>query len=162
MFNSLEMTTLSQYGIGAHNPLKERRQAGERFERALLHGRARAFLGKLAGRDSHLQALGHAGTHAAQRPPRRAGVTSIPLAQIIGSEGRVGDFDRSFHPLNDHTRDRWISIAVARRNGDSLPPVELIQVGDSYYVRDGHHRISVARAEGQREIEANVVYALAA
>ncbi len=162
MFNSLEMTNLSQYGIGAHNSLEERRQAGERFERALLQGRARAFLGKLAGHDSHLQALGHAGARVAQQPPRRVGVTSIPLARIIGSEGRVGDFDRSFHPLNDHTRDRWINIAVARRNGDSLPPVELIQVGDSYYVRDGHHRISVARAEGQREIEANIVYALAA
>ncbi len=157
MFNSLEMTNLSQYGIGAHNPLEERRQAGERFERALLQGRARAFLGKLAGHDSHLQALGHTGARAAQQPPRRAGVTSIPLARIIGSEGRVGDFDRSFHPLNDHTRDRWINIAVARRNGDSLPPVELIQVGDSYYVRDGHHRISVARALGEAFIEAEIV-----
>jgi hypothetical protein len=50
----------------------------------------------------------------------------------------------------------WLSVAVARQRGKSLPPVKLIQVGDVYYVQDGHHRISVARALGQRDIEAEV------
>jgi hypothetical protein len=78
----------------------------------------------------------------------------------VGSEGRVDDFDSAFNPLTAHTRDRWIGIAVARRQGTVLPPVELIQVGDVYYVRDGHHRISVAKAEGQAEIEARILHAL--
>ena len=59
---------------------------------------------------------------------------------------RSGDFDRNFHPLETHTRSRWLSIAVARLNGQAMPAVELIKVGEVYAVRDGHHRISVARA----------------
>lgn len=88
------------------------------------------------------------------------GVVNIPLAKIVGSENRVSDFDNTFNPLNEHNRDRWINIALTRRNGASLPPVELIQVGEEYYVRDGHHRISVAKAANQTEIEARIAFVL--
>jgi hypothetical protein len=81
----------------------------------------------------------------------------VPIRQICGSENRCGDFDRNFHPLHDHNKGRWLRIAQARQQGKSLPPVELVQVGDGYYVRDGHHRISVARALGQKSIEARVI-----
>ena len=84
------------------------------------------------------------------------GVQSVPIDQIRGSEGRSADFDRDFCPLQDRTRGRWLGIARARQAGKSLPPVLLVQVGKVYYVRDGHHRISVARALGQRTIEAKV------
>ena len=80
----------------------------------------------------------------------------VPIAQILGSEGRCADFDRDFHPLHDHNRGRWLRIAAARRRGTPLPPVDLVQVGDLYFVQDGHHRISVARALGQTDIEARV------
>jgi hypothetical protein len=80
----------------------------------------------------------------------------VPIAQIVGSEGRCGDFDRGFNPLHDHNRGRWLRIAAARRRGTSLPPVDLVRVGDLYFVQDGHHRISVARALGQPDIEARV------
>jgi len=80
----------------------------------------------------------------------------VAIAQICGSEGRAADFDRDFNPLQDHTRDRWLGIAEAYQRGRYLPPVALIQVGDHYFVRDGHHRISVARALGQQAIEATV------
>jgi hypothetical protein len=80
----------------------------------------------------------------------------VPIAQIVGSEGRCGDFDRDFNPLHDHPRERWLRIAAARRRGAPLPPVDLVQVGDLYFVQDGHHRISVARALGQPDIEARV------
>ncbi|MBK7216901.1 MAG: hypothetical protein IPH95_07545 [Candidatus Promineofilum sp.] len=90
----------------------------------------------------------------------RAGVVNVPLSQIVGSEGRASDFDSDFHPLNDNTRDRWINIAAAIRRGASMPPVELIQAADGYYVRDGHHRISVARAAGQASIEGRIAYVL--
>ena len=79
---------------------------------------------------------------------------------IIGSEGRTNDSDRDFYPLQTHNRDRWIGIAAARRQGAILPPVELIQYGDGYYVRDGNHRVSVAKIAGQVEIEAQVLYKL--
>jgi hypothetical protein len=85
-----------------------------------------------------------------------AGIRCVPIRRIIGSEGRRGDFDRWFAPLKDELKDRWQSVAIARYHGAILPPVELIQIGDDYFVRDGHHRLSVAQALGQEDIEALV------
>jgi len=84
------------------------------------------------------------------------GLCEVPLSDIVGSEGRGDDFDRKFRPLRSHHKDRWLNIFGARATGASLPPVDLIQVGEHYFVRDGHHRISVARALGQVEIDALV------
>ncbi len=83
-------------------------------------------------------------------------VVTRNLRSIIGSEGRAADFDLGFHPLDESARDRWVSMAVAYLRHLPLPPVELIQVGDAYFVRDGHHRISVGRAFGQIAIDAEV------
>ena len=85
-----------------------------------------------------------------------AGLHTVPIEQIRGSEGRSNDFDRDFHPLQDHCMSRWLRIAKARDQDKVLPPVVLVQVGGVYFVRDGHHRISVARALGQLDIEAEV------
>jgi hypothetical protein len=85
-----------------------------------------------------------------------AGLHTVPMEQIRGSEGRSNDFDRSFRPLQDHCMSRWLRIAAAYDQDKVLPPVVLVRVGDVYFVRDGHHRISVARALGQLEIEAEV------
>ncbi len=87
---------------------------------------------------------------------RYAGLHTVPIEQIRGSEGRSNDFDRSFNPLQDHCKGRWLRVARARDQDKVLPPVVLIQVGDVYFVRDGHHRISVANALGQMDIEAEV------
>jgi hypothetical protein len=81
---------------------------------------------------------------------------AVPICQIRGSQGRCHDFDRNFYPLQDHLKSRWLRVAMAWQLGLALPPVELIQVGDVYFVRDGHHRISVAKALGQLEINAEV------
>lgn len=86
-----------------------------------------------------------------------AGIETVPLRQIRGSACRSHDFDSRFRPRRSHTRSRWLTIAVARRMGIILPAVELVRVGDVYFVQDGHHRISVARALGQACIEAEVV-----
>ena len=84
------------------------------------------------------------------------GTRTVSLSQIRGSEGRCKDFDCDFQPLQQHTRHRWIGIAAAQMMGTSMPPVELVQVGDIYFVRDGHHRISVGRALGQKHFEADI------
>ena len=84
------------------------------------------------------------------------GNRTVPISQIRGSEGRSAYFDRDFDPLHDRARGRWLNIATARQQGKELPPVSLVQVGKIYFVRDGHHRISGARALGQRDIEARV------
>lgn len=162
MFNTLEMTAISQFGAGRDNPLESRRKAGLAFERALRHGRMRTFWSRITGRGSDLRDLGQVSSATTPQPARVAGVVNIPLTKIVGSESRVRDFDDAFYPLRDHNRDRWIGIAVAHADGVSLPPVELIQVGEEYYVRDGHHRLSVARATHQAEIEARIAFALVA
>jgi hypothetical protein len=81
-----------------------------------------------------------------------AGAGTAPTREICGSEGRSGDL-ADFRP---RSRGRWMRIAIAQQTGGTMPPVELIQVGDAYFVRDGHHHISVARALGQREIDARI------
>lgn len=88
---------------------------------------------------------------------RYVGIQTVALRRIQGSEGRQGDFDADFHPLGWETAGRWMSIVRACYLGQALPPIELIRLGDTYYVRDGHHRVSVARALGQDEIDAQVI-----
>jgi hypothetical protein len=85
-----------------------------------------------------------------------AGLRMVPIHQIQGSAGRCHEFDARFRPLSLRSQGRWVSVAVARLDGVPLPPVDLLQVDDVYFVCDGHHRVSVARALGQKEIEATV------
>lgn len=86
-----------------------------------------------------------------------AGLKIVPIDRIRGSEGRTEDFDDAFYPLHDRLRSRWLSVASVRLAGESLPPVELIHTGGVYFVRDGHHRISVAKALGEVFIDAEVI-----
>jgi hypothetical protein len=85
------------------------------------------------------------------------GIKSVEISKIRGSEGRTKDFDISFRPLLKNQQSRWQSVADARLANIPLPPVELVQIGNTYFVRDGHHRISVARAMGEEFIEAVIV-----
>ena len=87
---------------------------------------------------------------------RYAGLQTVQIADIRGSEGRAKEFDDQFNPLTDQSRQRWQSVAGALDEGQPLPPVQLIQMGGVYYVRDGHHRVSVNHALGQEVIEAEV------
>jgi hypothetical protein len=82
---------------------------------------------------------------------------TIPVgAMSVGTVDRAADFDRGFRPTSPRLRARWERIAAAQRRGESLPPISLYKVGDLFFVRDGHHRVSVARALGDTTIEAHV------
>ncbi|MDE3088832.1 MAG: hypothetical protein KGJ80_05565 [Chloroflexota bacterium] len=86
------------------------------------------------------------------------GVQTIPIDKIVGSATlRYHDFDRAFLPTQTRTKSRWRNIDRAHYENVDLPPVQLYQVGEFYFVRDGHHRISVARERGQQFIEAEVI-----
>ncbi len=129
-------------------------QAARAFERAYSHGRRMELVSKLLKRTNQLRQLEsqpvasqHSTTH----------IVSIPIRQIKGTLGRSTDFDLRFNPLNETSRSRWVSILTAILRGSTLPPVELVQVGTSYYVRDGHHRISVAKYLGQEAIDARLM-----
>ncbi len=86
-----------------------------------------------------------------------AGYRTVSIQRIKGSEGRAGDFDCDFNPIHKRSMDRWVSVAEARSKDAALPAVELIQLDGDYFVRDGHHRISVARAFRQEYIDAKVI-----
>ena len=84
------------------------------------------------------------------------GYQMVTLDRIIGSEGRSHEFDRAFYPREKRIKDRWLRIDQAHYDDVNLPPVELIKVGQIYFVRDGNHRVSVARARGHQVIDAYV------
>ncbi|GAP09454.1 hypothetical protein BECAL_00598 [Bellilinea caldifistulae] len=84
------------------------------------------------------------------------GIRAVLIEQIHGTLGRSEDFDDQFNPLDDRSRDRWVASAMLRFQGQPLDAVKLIQVGDRYFVEDGHHRISVAHALGQAVVDAEV------
>ena len=86
-----------------------------------------------------------------------SGLTTVPLERVVGSEGRYRDFNRHFLPRKNHLRKRWMSIDEARYGDIILPPVRLYEMGGLYFVRDGNHRVSVARSAGQDYIDAEVV-----
>jgi hypothetical protein len=88
---------------------------------------------------------------------RDLGVQTIPLDSVVGTVDRTRrDFDRAFRPGSGQLRARWERIAEARRRGATLPPIDVYRVGEAHFVRDGHHRVSVAREQGDGVIEAHV------
>ncbi|MCP4718504.1 MAG: hypothetical protein GY860_03520 [Desulfobacteraceae bacterium] len=84
------------------------------------------------------------------------GLMSVPLDLIVGSQGRYRNFTRHFLPLDENLRNRWKQIETAVASGKDLPPVELYKVCNAYFVKDGHHRVSVAKAKKKISIEAKV------
>lgn len=84
------------------------------------------------------------------------GVQDIPLEAIVGSVGRYADFNRDFLPLRESDRARWAAVMAAAEGQTGLPPIEVYRIGDAYFVRDGNHRVSVARRLGARTIQAYV------
>jgi HSP20 family molecular chaperone IbpA len=87
---------------------------------------------------------------------RYLGVQTVPIDAIVGSVDRTREFDRSFRPTTNRARSRWQRIDEAQRRGASMPPIDVYKVGDLYFVKDGHHRVSVAAALGYDVIEAHV------
>jgi len=88
--------------------------------------------------------------------PVYRGIKTVPVEKIAGSLNRYQQFDRAFLPLEDQSADRWENIDRAFYKEINLPPVVLYKVGEVYFVVDGHHRLSVAREQGQKFIDADV------
>jgi nucleotide-binding universal stress UspA family protein len=86
----------------------------------------------------------------------RRELREIPIDSIIGSVGRYTDFTRSFLPQHDQDEDRWAKVHVAMTSDAGLPPIEVYQIGETFFVLDGHHRVSIARQMGAPSIEAYV------
>jgi hypothetical protein len=89
-----------------------------------------------------------------RRGERRLGLETIALDSIVGTVDRGREFDRSFRPTSGRVRPRWERIATAQRKGQAMPPIDVYRIGELHFVKDGHHRVSVARALGHDVIEA--------
>jgi len=127
------------------------------FTRAYARGQWRKAWSFLTGKSHSLLDLQSIKQNCEINAHETIGTQTVQIEHIRGSEGRVHDFDHDFNPLVNCTRDRWLGIASALRHGRHLPAVILVQVGDLFFVRDGHHRISVAKAYGETFIEARVI-----
>jgi len=87
---------------------------------------------------------------------RSLGLQTIPLDSVVGTVDSRRDFDRHFRPTSSRIRERWERLALAQRRGESIPPIDVYRIGDLHFVRDGHHRVSIALATGQKTIDAYV------
>jgi hypothetical protein len=115
-----------------------------------------ALLDIVRRRPSAMPSLADVRTCLTIRGQRSLGLRVVPVQQIVGSEGRYRDFDRRFLPRAAYLQHRWSNVAQAMAQGIDLPPVDLYKIGDIYFVRDGNHRVSVARQQEQVDIDAYV------
>ncbi len=85
------------------------------------------------------------------------GLKTVPVSRIVGSEGRYRDFNKHFLPKREELRGRWTRVDKAHLQDVTLPPIQLYEIGGVYFVRDGNHRVSVARSQGIEDIDAEVI-----
>jgi len=138
--------------------LAVRFQANEAFNRAHRRALWQAVLRLFTGREAlraRLLSFDAVRDKLRIRGQHYAGLQTIPLDKIVGSVGRYQDFDRAFLPAQAHIRERWRAV-YQEAQGKGLPPIEVYKIGDAYFVRDGHHRVSVLKELGAIEVEAYV------
>jgi len=126
------------------------------FSRARRQAVREQFLARLQGKSVDLLSYEEVRQKLRARGSHGLGLKEIPLDAIVGSVGRYTDFTRSFLPLVDKNQERWARIQTKFNGLQGLPPIEVYQIGDAYFVRDGNHRVSVARQMGATHIEAYV------
>jgi hypothetical protein len=130
----------------------------ETFNAARRRGFIQDVLADLSGRSEDLLSFADVRDQLRLSEPID-GVTleEIPLEKIVGSVGRYRDFNRAFLPRAHIDPQRWMRIDRLRRRHTDLPPIDVFKIGDCYFVRDGNHRVSVARARNDKIIRARVV-----
>jgi hypothetical protein len=138
-------------------------------ENEYMRARQRQALARLAGRlrrqpaeCSQLRSLREVTDELGWRGQGYQGLQTIRLDTITGSAGQRHDFDFRFRPTSNLMRSRWEQLALAQRRGAPIPPIEVYRVGDQHFVIDGHHRVSIAMATGQKTIDAYVTEVITA
>ena len=124
------------------------------------HARRRAFFGRVAARlrreCTRLVAFDEVKEEPLAHNRRGLGLRVVEVSKIVGSVGRHEAFDRAFMPTKASLAERWKRVDRAFHRGLDLPAVRLYKVGNTYFVEDGNHRVSVARYQGVETIEADV------
>lgn len=134
-----------------------RSQASEDFNRARNKARFDSIFNIISPEKKEL--LSYYDVKSMTKPQTQTykGMQVVKISQIIGSEGRYKDFNKAFQPKKEHLRQRWESIDRAHLGDVILPPISLFKIGNVYFVRDGNHRVSVAKMQGIHSIDAEVV-----
>jgi nucleotide-binding universal stress UspA family protein len=130
--------------------------AVEDFHRARLQAKLESVMARLTGRSTELLSYEEVRRKLRARERSSEHLEDIPLNAIVGSVGRYRDFSRSFLPKQESSRDRWARVEMAVTSMAGVPPIEVYRVGDAFFVRDGNHRVSVARRLGAKQIQAYV------
>ena len=132
-------------------------QAHSRFRDAHMQAILKDWRDRMSGQRSDLLSYDEVRqVLRAQEMGVRPSLQDVPLDKIVGSVGRYRDFNGAFLPRNEALEERWARVDAMREGMEGLPPVDLLKIGDVYFVRDGNHRVSVARAHGEKSIEAFV------
>lgn len=131
-------------------------EARERFRRSVTQAQIADLLGMITGAETSLYSYDEVANRLNARQQIEKGTEMVPLAQIVGSVGRYRDFTRSFLPRAGVNQERWARLDAALNSMEGFPPIDLFKIGEVYFVRDGNHRVSVARANDATHIEAYV------
>ncbi len=136
-------------------------QVTEQTEEDFLKARNKAFVNEvqhlLNPEEAKLISLNDVKSLIKPSAETYLGMKVIPVAKIVGSEGRYKDFDNKFFPKSSHLKTRWEKIDDAAIRSIDLPPIKVYEVAGLYFVRDGNHRVSVAKSRGTEFIDAEVV-----
>ena len=134
-----------------------RQQALDDFHRAKSRARMQGLFSKLSWKNPDLLSLYEVTSIIKPKKETYLGMQTIEVDKIIGSENRYRDFSAAFLPKHEMLRGRWTSVDQARLSDVVLPPISVFSLGGYYFVRDGNHRVSVARSQGAEFIDAEVV-----
>lgn len=126
------------------------------FERARRQAALQQTLARLRGESVDLLKYDEVRRQLKVTGISERGIQDIRLDAIVGSVGRSGDYTRDFMPIQNSDEDRWARVKTAFLSMTGVPPIEVYQIGDAYFVKDGNHRVSVARQLGNKAIEAYV------
>jgi nucleotide-binding universal stress UspA family protein len=127
------------------------------FRDARRRAAVRAVLGRLQGTSLELLSYEEVTAQLGVSGQFERGVQEIPVDKIVGSVGRYDEFDNSFLPLKDRDAQRWAGVRAAAPDPTRLPPIDVYQIGDAYFVIDGNHRVSIARHTGLEFIAAHII-----
>ena len=155
--NLYQNTQIPGSGYSENPYARQYNTALNRFRSMLAKGKLARLKKRVLQRPQYLYDLNALKPDLSLHGSCYSGIQVVPIRSIIGSEGRVADFDIDFHPINEEARERWVNMAIVYLSRLPLAPIQLIQVGDAYFVRDGHHRISVSHAFGQVAMDAEVI-----
>lgn len=128
----------------------------DRYRRSLTRAQLVDLMGAVTGAKTDLVSYDEVANRLRSRQQIEMGTQTVPLSKIVGSVGRYRDFTRTFLPRQGINAERWARVDAVMNSMEGFPPVELYRIGDVYFVRDGNHRVSVARANNLDQIEAYV------